>query len=186
MTRVALAAAAATALVLVAAGCGGESTTETATGSTANQTQAWTNGVCSALATWKSDLQQARTSLGDPGSISRNSIDAAVEQMRSANAKLSASVHDLTRPPTVTGQQATQTMDTLRDQLESDAKEIQAMLNSPDTSAPLATVSRVTGTLATMRVQVQAAVADLKKLDVEGELETAVEASPACEPFRKQ
>src|SRR5205085_9403898 len=40
MRRAALAAVATASVALLVAGCGGESTTETATGSTANQTQA--------------------------------------------------------------------------------------------------------------------------------------------------
>lgn len=181
MSRLTAAALGALVLTVLVAGCGGSSSSTTT--STTSATQTWANGVCSAFAAWKASLQQVNASLADRGSISKNTLTTAVADVSAANQQLAASVDDLTRPPAASGEQATDTVDTLRGQLESGWKSIQSMVVSPDASQPLATISRVTGTLATMGTQVQTAVADIQQLDVKGELSGAFVAAPACKPF---
>jgi hypothetical protein len=178
MTRTLSLAAVATALAIVAAGCGGSSS---GTSTTTTATQSWANGVCSALSTWKSSVAQTKSTLANPAAISKDTLTSAVDSVDSATKTLRQSLTGLSKPQALAGGQAADTVETLRGQLTSEWSSIQKSVAT--SSQPLATVSSVTGTLATMGAQVQAAVGDLKQLDPKGEVDQAFQTAPACEPF---
>lgn len=177
--RTAAAALAAGLAAVAVAGCGGSSSSS----ATTSTTQAWAQSVCSSFADWKASLQQAKSLLADPSSVSKHTITDAAETVRSANKQLVDSLSALERPQTPARGAAADTLETLRGQLQSDLQTVQKALDASGSTQLLTTVSTVTGTLATMRTQLQTAVDDIRRHDLEGEVSAAFQQAPACAPF---
>ena len=127
------------ALVLVAAGCGKSSKPETAT--------EWANSFCSSVTTWKESITSAVSPLKS-GNITKDSVNTAFNDFKSATDTFVKSVKDLGKPPTQAGDQAKSDIDQLTTQIDNSVKSIQNDVgNVSSVSSALAVVPSVTATL---------------------------------------
>ena len=110
-------------LVVVATGCGGESSAE----------EQWADSVCTDVATWQDELQQAedeiRTALQSPGTETLGAIDTAIRQAAEATHELSDELKALEAPDTASGAEAKRQLDALATQLESTATKTSLLLS---------------------------------------------------------
>ena len=160
---------------LLAAGCG-SSDDET---SGAND---WASSVCSAVSTWKTSVSSAATSL-QGGNLSENSLESAVDDVTDATKTLADDLKDAGRPDTADGQKAKDVVDQLADEIEDGAKTIGDAVDDAS-GGLLEAISTITGTLATLRDQVGAAVDQLEQLEPVGELKDALNNADECSSLR--
>jgi hypothetical protein len=181
-TRVAtLLLCAVTALLL--AGCGSKGTT-TSTASTAS-TADWADGVCSAITTWKSSVTSAVDS-AQSGTLSKDSLRKAADQVDSATKTFTDTVKGLGKPNTKAGAQAKQLLDDLSAQIDTERKKIDdAIGGATSVSAILSAAPVVLGSLQAMGTDVTNTFKQLRALDASGELSTAFDESSACKTLTK-
>ena len=97
--RLALAAAVA-ACALLAAGCGSSDDASDTT-----PTTEWADGLCSSITTWQSSITTIIDTLKG-GSLTQDSLTAAVDDAEEATRNFTTSLKGLGRPDTEAGQQA--------------------------------------------------------------------------------
>jgi hypothetical protein len=172
--RFALAACVAS-FALVAAGCGGDD--ESSSG-----TEEWASSVCSAVTTWKNDLEQAAQPLTDLSSLSEDSIRQAADDAKSATETLADSLKGLGRPGTSSGEQVESAVDDLATKLESSATEIGTAAEGVSSVADIpSAVGTITTTLTALGTTAESTVQTLEAADVSGELKTAFDQADSCE-----
>ena len=176
------------ALALTASACGGgggSPTTTAASGADGtSSTVQWASGVCSALKTWNASIENVRTSVKS-GQPSKSELKNAGQQISDATHELASSLKQLDTPDTQAGQAAKKSLDSLSTELSSSTDKIDGALNSSSSSAggSLATLSAVSGELATMAQSISQAVSKLKQVDVKGELNQAFHQAKSCSSF---
>jgi DNA repair ATPase RecN len=168
------------ALVLVGSVVGCGSSSESAA-TTTSATDAWADGVCSALATWRTSVDAAATNLTK--APTRAGVQSAAGQTKDATKTLTDTLSGLGKPDVQAGSEAKSTVDSLSKQLSGATDEIASA--TKDVSAAtemLQAVSDASGTLATMSGDVRRTVSELESLRGQGrdELKSAVEQSSAC------
>lgn len=162
-------------LVVVAAGCG-KSKPKTATD--------WANSVCSAVSTWKSSLADATGSL-QGGNVTKDSLQSAADDAKSATSKLTKDLKSLGKPPTESGAQAQQTVQTLSNQINTGMTTIQNAISSvTSVSNALNAVSIVTSQITTLKNDITTAYNSLVKLNPGGELQQAFQQADNCASLR--
>ena len=167
-------AAGVASLALVAAGCGGDDSDESAT-------EQWASSACSAITTWKSDLEQAAQPLTDLSSLSEESIRQAADDAKSATETLADSLRDLGRPDTSSGEQVETAVRDVAAELESSAAAIETAAEGISSLADIPTaVGTITTTLTALGTTANNAVQTVEDADVSGELETAFEEADSC------
>jgi hypothetical protein len=160
------------AVAALAAGCGSDEPPTPAE---------WADGVCSSISTWKDSLTAAVEPLTG-GDISKDSLQSAADDAKSATDTLESDLKDLGKPDTQAGQQAQDEIDTLTTQLQTDVDTItSAAEGASGISGVTAAVSTATTTVSTMKTQVDATITSLKQLDAKGELTTAFQQSSSCQ-----
>ncbi len=161
-------------LALAAAGCGGNSES----GSSAER---WADRLCSAVSDWTDSVTGAAGTLQDSG-ISKDSLERAVDETKTATEMLVTDLEALGRPETEAGGQAEEALDDVVAAVRAGLEAIEdAFDDASDVAGVLSAVSVVSSTLATMDEQVSESFEALKKLDVGGELEQAFEDAESCE-----
>jgi hypothetical protein len=173
-------AAAAAAVLLVAAGlaagCGGSDDG----GDTSAATE-WAGDLCSSITTWTQSLTDSVDSLG-AGSVTRDSLQGVVDDASSATESFVDELESLGRPDTEAGDEAEETITTLRDELSDQVQTIEDALDGVSgASGVLTAVSTVSGALAEMGRQLTAAFGELQQLDAQGELEDAFRSATSCD-----
>ena len=159
---------------LVAAGCGGDD-------ESSSQTEEWASSACSAVTTWKSDLEQAAQPLSDLSSLSEESIRQAADDAKTATATLADDLKGLGRPETGSGEEVENAVNDLATELESSAAEIETAVEGVSSLADLSSaVGTITATLTTLGTTVESAVQMLADADVSGELKTAFDQADSC------
>lgn len=173
---------------LVAASCGGddESSSQTTTGSTEASAGAsggeWADSFCSALTTWKDDLEQAAEPLADLSSLSEESIQQAADDARTATATLADSLKGLGRPDTSSGDQVRGSVQDLAAELENGANEIETAVEGVSSAADIpSAVGTITTTLTRIDTEVDGAVQTIEDADASGELKTAFDDADSCQ-----
>lgn len=171
---------AAVALLVGAFIAGRESKSSSSSESSAS---AWAGSVCTALATWKSDLTASAQSV--TASPSKASLQQAVDDAQSSTKTLVSTLKDLGTPKTESGQTARSTLDTLASQLQSGVTKVKDQIgNLSGVTGSLDVVSQVSTALVTMRDQVKAAADSLSTLPT-GELEQAFTNAPSCKSLKE-
>lgn len=167
-------------LALVASGCGA-SDDDAADEPTA--AESWASDVCSTVGAWTSTVQDARTTLSTPRDLSANEVEATFTEIGDATSTLVEELGDLGAPDTEAGDEAQARISTLSEQLQAQADVVEeATGDQPQGMGELlARVSTVTGAVAQMVSDAQAAVADLRVLDGAQELEDAFASATSCE-----
>ena len=169
-------------LTLVAAGCGGDdesSTTETSTEASAEE---WANSLCSALTTWKSDLEEAAEPLTDLSSLSEDSVQQAADDAKTATDTLVDSMKSLGRPDIGAGEQVESSVEEITTEIENGANEVEAAVDGISGVADIpSAVATITSTITAVGTEVDNALQTLEDADAEGELKTAFEDADSCE-----
>jgi methyl-accepting chemotaxis protein len=162
-------------LAILAAGCGSKKQP------TATQ---WANDFCSAVSTWRDSLQTAASSV-NAGNVSKDTLQSAADDAKSATDKFVSKVRGLGKPPTDAGDKAQQEINDLSDEIDAGTKTIQdATKNVQGITGALSAVSTVTATLSTMGTQVQTTYENLRQLDPQGELQSAFHDADACQNLK--
>jgi ABC-type transporter Mla subunit MlaD len=162
-------------VAFVAAGCGGSSSSSDTTSASD-----WADSVCSAITTWTASLQSAAESLKG-GNISKDSVNSAADDVKSATDTFVDDLKGLGKPDTEAGAQAKDEIDSLSDELKADSQKIEDAVDSASgASGTLSAVSVVSSTLVTMGNQLSSAFSELEKLDPKGELEDAFKQADSC------
>ena len=171
-----LCAAGLTAAALLAAGCGsngGGSSGTTPVGT-------WAGGLCTAITTWTSSISTAATTL-EAGGLSQQSLRNALDSVKKATATFASSLDGLGRPSTAVGQKAKASVDRLATEIQADLEQVEAAIAAASgVLGYLSAVPVVTGTLQTARSQVSSTIADLRSLDLQGELQRALKQAKSC------
>ena len=169
---------------LFAAGCGGddESSSQTTTeASTGASTDEWANSFCSALTTWKNDLEEAAEPLTDLSSLSEESLQQAADDAKTATETLSDSLNALGRPDISSGEQVRSSVQDLAADVESGASEIETAVEGVASVADIpSAIDTITTTVTDMGTEVDGAVQTLEDADASGELVTAFADADSC------
>lgn len=181
-------AACVVSFALFAAGCGGadesssQTTTEASTeASTGTSTDEWANSFCSALTTWKNDLEEAAEPLTDLSSLSEESLQQAVDDAKTATEMLSDSLNGLGRPDISSGEQVESSVEDLATDIENGANEIETAVKGVSSVADIpSAVDTITTAVTGMGTEVDGAVQTLEDADPGGELKTAFADADSC------
>jgi archaellum component FlaC len=169
---------------LFAAGCGGddESSSQTTTeASTGASTDEWADSFCSALTTWKNDLEEAAEPLTDLSSLSEESLQRAADDAKTATETLSDSLNGLGLPNISSGEQVRSSLQDLATDVENGANEIEAAVEGVASVADIpSAIDTITTTVTDMGTEVDGAVQALEDADAGGELKTAFADADSC------
>jgi len=170
-----VAAALVAGVALVAGGCGGGEDGD-ASGSTA-----WANDLCTAITTWKSSIDQ--TALGLTSSPSREGLETAAAEARSATQTFVDTVRALGAPGTESGEEARAATESFATSVESGAAEIEAAVES--VSGPTGifdAISSIRQTIAQLSEDLASTADALEGLaNADDELEQSFTEASACE-----
>lgn len=170
------------ALAFLAAGCGGSSSASSTTTTELSATQAWAQDVCTALVSWKRQVNAAGQTLKEQPS--RDTAQHAADQLRDATQDLSRAVQSAGRPNTPAATQAQATLDQLRTQLKGDAATVRDAVESVSSASDLvAAATKAKSGVVAMRDHVQSAQQSLRSLP-QGALSQAIADAPACATLR--
>jgi hypothetical protein len=173
-----LVAAAIVVLALGAAACGG--------GKKSSATEAWAGGVCSAFTTWKSSLEDVKTSLKEGGlsSLSTAKLQKAESQVEDATNTLAKSLKKLGPPNTTSGAAAKNSVSQLEDSLSTSMSAIKAAVpENPSLTDLITALPTVTTEFTKMADALSTTVGDLKKADPGSEIEQAFKQAPSCSAY---
>jgi len=175
MTKTLLATVVA-ALALLAAGCGGSDES-----SSASPTDEWADGFCTAITTWTDSLQSVTDQFSSPSSLSTSAFEDAASDIKSSTQTLVDDLKGLGTPDTESGQAVKDSVDELSTTLESEVADIESAVDGVSglTGLPSA-ISSITTSLSAMGTAFASTLQSLESADVKGELQTALEDSPAC------
>src|SRR5262245_15166614 len=164
------------ALAGMAAGCGGDDESE------ADPTAAWASGFCSAVTTWKDEIESIGSEFTDLSDLSEEKITSAADQAKSATDTLRDELQDLGAPETASGEQVRDAGDgistTVEDETEMIRDAAEGVSSTTELSTAISSISTSVTAILTAGSNVQKAVEDA---DVDGELRTAFENSPDCD-----
>ena len=163
------------ALAGVAAGCGGSNDNAT------DPTAAWASGFCSAVTTWKDDLQSTAQQFTDTSNLSQDGLTSAAEDARTSTQQLVDSLKALGAPETDSGQEVKSALDTLSTTLDAETAKIQETAQGVTgvTDLPSA-VTTISTSLSALGTAFSDTLQTIENADTTGELKTALEDSPDC------
>jgi hypothetical protein len=162
--------------VILAAGCGGSSS------SSSNEKSAddWASGMCTALTDWTNSVKTAGNSLR--GNVSKDSLQSATDDIKSATDTLVGDLKDLGKPNTKSGQDAKAAVDELSSEISGDVKEMQSAVSDASGAQGAITAASSVGTaLTSMGTQINATASKLDQADPDGELKKAFQNSSDCQ-----
>ena len=173
---IALAAVVAVFLVVKALDKNDKSSTTTSVA--ASQTQAWAEGTCSALVTWRSDVAASASTL--KSAPTRANAKQAATDVKNATSSLADSLSNLGAPGTSASAKAQDTVQSLKTQMQTGVSKMQtAAASMSGISGSADNVATISATLVTMRDQITAAANALRDLPT-GETQQAFATAPSC------
>jgi len=157
-------------------GCGGDGES-----STASSTVEWADGLCTAITSWKDELEQIGAQFTDLSSLSQQGLDEAANDVRKANETLVDDLKSLGAPDTESGQEAKNAIDELATTVEADLSEIEDTVEgiSGITGIPAAAVT-ISSALSSMASASSSTLQTIQDADVKGELEDAFNEADSC------
>src|SRR3954451_18071159 len=167
------------ALVLVA-GCGGGSSSNSSSSSPSPKD--WADGLCSAITTWSSSVQEAGQKLKG-GNLSKDDLKTTTTEIKNATSTFADDLKGLGKPNTDAGQKAKDAIDELSSEVRDDVEKLQKSVNDAvgsGTKGAVAAASGIATSLSTMSTQIAAASSKLQQADAKGELEQGFKEAPAC------
>lgn len=161
-------------LVLAASGCGGDDS--------ASAAEAWADSFCTSIASWNGSLELAGDTFRDAGGLTPESIRTALDDITEATRQFAREVEELGPPETEASAEIEAELETLADDLGDSADELQGILDAEATSVAeaLQNVSQVTDVLADMSAAIGGTFESISRLDPDGTLSDAVEATDSC------
>jgi len=175
MTKRLLAGAVA-ALALVAAGCGGSDES-----SSASPTDEWADGFCTAITSWTDSIQSVPEQFSDLSSLSQDGLEDAASDVKSSTDELVDDLKGLGAPDTESGQAVKDSLDELSATVESEVTTIEnAAEDASGLTALPGAVSSVLTSISAMGTAFSSTLETIQNADATGELQTALEDSPAC------
>ena len=178
MLRTCAALFAVLALAVTAAGCGGGGSSETTDTSSADE---WASGFCGAVTDWTNSLKDITSQFSDTSNLSAEGLQSAADDARSATDTLISSLKDLGTPDTQSGQEVKSALDSLSTTLDTQVASIQDTAKgvSGITQIPGA-ISKISTSLTAMGTAFSQTLTTISDADAKGELQSALEDSPAC------
>src|SRR4051794_36161488 len=165
--------------VVLVAGCGGGGSSSS---SSSPSPKDWADGLCSAITTWSTSVQQAGQKLKG-GNLSKDDLKTTTTEIKNATSTFADDLKGLGKPDTDAGQKAKDAIDQLATQVREDVSKLQKTVTGGVGSATRGGVAGAPGiatTLSTMSTQTAAASSTLQQADARGELERGLKAAPAC------
>jgi hypothetical protein len=160
------------ALALVAAGCGGSS--DNTRRLIDHPTDTWVSGFCSAVTTWKNDLQDTTSQLSDTSKLSKDSLDSAANDAKDSTQTFVDSLKSLGKPDTPSGQQIQDSVDKLTTTVDDESKTIQDTASSASGITGVASaITTISTSLSAMATALSQTVQTVQDADASGELKTA-------------
>jgi hypothetical protein len=164
--------AATVALAVAAAGCGGSDTQ--------SKTEAWADGMCSALVDWQSSVTAAGEDVST-GDLSKSSLEKAADGVADANKQLRDDLDSLGKPPTETVDKAKTALNQLGDDLNKSLSDIrEALANSSGNDVSLA-ITAVASSVQAMSQDLQNTSTQLKALQSDDTWKKAFNSSDSCQ-----
>jgi len=115
------------------------------------------------------------------GNLSKDSVENAFDDFKSATKTFTDDVKGLGKPPTDAGDQAKQSVDNLSSQVDDQVQKVQdAVDNTSGASGIVNLITVATSALSTISTDVQSTFNDLKSLQPGGELQTAFQQAENC------
>jgi hypothetical protein len=175
-------------LALASAGCGGsgKKTESTTTASSAASQAAYADGVCGALASWKSTLTSVGKKFQDASGLSKANLESAAKTVTDANTKLANDVKALGPPPKDAGPKAKAAVQDLKQELQSSADQITAATENLSTATDvLQAVSVASAALLKMSADISATLTTLQSLNATQSWRQAFANSSKCQSLSK-
>lgn len=171
-----LVAAAVVALALIAAGCGGDESPS------ASATDEWADGFCTAITTWTDSLQSVTDQFSSGSALSREGLENAANDVQSSTETLVDDLRGLGRPETQSGNAVESSVEELSTTLETEVANIESAAQGASglTEIPSA-ITSITASLSAMSTAFSSTLQTIESADVDDELRTALEDSPACD-----
>jgi hypothetical protein len=175
MQRLLVPAAVVLAAALLAVGCGGDDEPESTSATV------WAGQLCTAVSGWVTVVKNAANGL-TAGNLSKDSLQSAGNDVKTATTTLVDDVKDLPTPQTEAGEQAKEQVDELADDLEKGADNIETAVDDLNDGGSVASAAATVGTtLATMQSQMKSTVDSVRELDAQGELRAAFQDAVPCQ-----
>jgi ABC-type transporter Mla subunit MlaD len=168
-----LAAAAATiGLAVAAAGCGSSN-------NAADETEAWADGMCSALIDWQSNVAAAGQKV-TKGDLSKSTLQEAADGVADANKQLRDDLDSLGKPPTETVDKAKEDLEQLTDDLKTNVDKIREALSNSGNNVNAA-ITAVSGAVQAMSADLQNTATQLRELEKDDTWSKAFKSSESCQ-----
>lgn len=167
-------------LAIAAAGCGGNgNSTETTTEAT--PASEWADGFCTAVSTWQSTLEDISGRFTSLSSLSKENLQAAADDAKSATDQLIEDIRALGAPDTQSGDEIKASVDDLTSTLETELDSIQSTLDETSgiTELPGA-LKDVSSSISAMTTAFSDTYSTIQDAGAEDELRNALESSSAC------
>jgi predicted small secreted protein len=166
---------------VLAAGCGG--------GGEESPAEQWASGVCTSIATWKTEVAEITTDAADAlkqPATARKTLEAAVDDGLQATKTLIAELKDLEPPDTPEGQQAKTEIDAFLATVESTADEVETTLAGLSDAGSL---SAIVESLSGLSLGLQTTIQEGRELvttlqGVGGDIKDGFESAAACDDLR--
>jgi hypothetical protein len=144
----------------------------------------WASSFCSDVTTWRDSVTSAASPLKN-GNISKDTVQTAFNDFKSATDTFVSDVKKLGKPATQAGSQAKDAVDQLSTQIDDGVNTIKSAVSGvSDVSSALAAASTVSGTLTTMRNDVKTTYTNLQKIDASGKLTSAFTDAASCKALK--
>jgi methyl-accepting chemotaxis protein len=162
------------ALALVAAGCGSDD--EESTSSTA----AWAEDFCTSVTQWQDEIEQIGDDLRE--SPSTDALQDAADEASDATDAFIEEVRGLGGPETESGQEVEDSVDQLADVVDEEKAKIEEAVDDAEgVTGAFGAASEIAASISTMATALQTTIQTIEDGDASGELETALEETPACD-----
>ena len=156
----------------VASGCGGDDT--------ASKTEAWADGMCSALVDWQNSVQTAGEEVSK-GDLSKSSLQDAADGVSDANKQLRDDIDALGEPPTETVDKAKSALTQLSQELSTNVDKARQALANISGSDVSSAVTAVAGAVQAMSQDFQNTTTQLKALEDDDTWSKAFKSSESCQ-----
>jgi methyl-accepting chemotaxis protein len=152
----------------------------------AEQANAYANGLCGALSTWKGSIESVGASLKDVSQISAASLEQAANDVSDANSTLADDLDELGEPPDFAGSDAKTAVDDLRDKLGTSVDQIKdATKDVSNVTEAMQAVNTTSAALLTMSTDISTTVTTLESLDAGETWKQAFADSEECKSLGK-
>ncbi|MEX0850144.1 MAG: hypothetical protein WD015_01450 [Gaiellaceae bacterium] len=163
--------------LVFAAGCGGDdAAVDTPTASE------WADDFCTSVTDWTEELQKIGDGVGDPSSLSADTLQQAARDANAASDELIDDVRALGAPDLESGDDVKASVEAFADSVEVERDKIEAAVeDAAEITGISGAVAAIGTSLSAMATAFQTTFETLESRDVSGELESALEESSACD-----